>query len=438
MADVAAFSILALTVSLSLARPRIGGWHVDHASAAVVGALLVLATGLVPPGLALATIGHLAFPIVTIVSLMTMTLVAERAGLLRQLAHDIGANARGSGKRLFSLIFAAGTLAGTVFTNDAAVLIFTPLVFQLVEEAADDSWGPRQRVPYYFAVLYIGNLVGALVTSNPINIVVASFFDIGFAEYAAWMSLPAAISMLVSYVGLRICFRDSLPASCRRPTGERPRVPDAALARICLVVLALTLIGFFSEGWTGMPTWLVALAGATVSLIAYERRGGRPMVVLRGVGWDVIVFVVGIFLVVLGVRNAGFAHHLGHFISTIAGDGMDALVYTTGFIAGACSSIMNNHPTAGLMIWVIQDFDLGELETKMLVFSALVGGDLGPKMLPIGSLAALMWFRMLRQRGVEISYALYVRLGIPITLAAIASSLVALNAERIFVDWLGR
>lgn len=429
MTQLLAFSILALTIGLALGRPKIGRWRLQHAGAATVGAALTLMLGIVSPGLALQTLKLLFFPVVTIASLMTITLVAEQVGLLQILARYVAKAARGDARKLFTYLFVSGTMTGTVFTNDAAILIFTPMVFALIEEVQMDSWTLENKIPFYFSVLYVGNLVGALVISNPINIVVSSFFGIRFADYASWMIIPAVVSMVVSYLGLRLFFRNVIPRTYRVPDEARHDPLDRGMVIPCAIVLALTLLGFFSEDFTGLPTWLVALASASTLLVMHGLRGHSTVRVIRGVGWDVIVFVVGIFLVVVGLRNAGFAHLIAGLINQLGGQNPSSFAFATGFIAAIFSSLFNNHPTAGLMIFVLKDLSLPVLQTKMLVFAALIGGDLGPKMLPIGSLAALMWFRILRERGVDIPYSLYIKIGVPVTLAAVFLSLVALNLE---------
>ena len=426
--SVAAFSILTLTVGLSLSRPKIGRVHIHHSTAAIIGAVLTLAFGLVPPIPALKALGMLTIPVVTIVSLMVTTLIAERAGLFELVASWIAQASHGDGRKLFTRLFFTGTLVGTVFTNDAAILIFTPLVVKLVAQARNATWTRQSEVAYFFAILYVANLVGALTISNPINIVVSSLFGIRFLEYAKWMFLPALVSMVVSYFGLRFVFRRVIPATF----DELPPfvAKNPAHLRACSMVLALTLIGFFTQPLTGVPTWSVALVGA-LTLLAYTCEGQRAAFaeIIRGVGWDVIVFVLGIFVVALGLRGAGLTHQMGDLIRRLAAGSDTLLPVVTSLVAGISSSFINNHPTAGIMTWVIQDFSRSPAETQLLALSALIGGDLGPKMLPIGSLAALIWFRLLRERGVHVPYSLYVKIGVPVTLAAIVLSTLVLQFE---------
>ena len=430
MTNATAFSILALTVTLSLSRPRIGGFRLHHSAAAVLGALLTLAVGLVPVTLALKTVAMLSLPILTIVSLMIITLIAEKAGVFNVVSEFLATSARGDARRLFTYLFFVGTATGMVFTNDAAVLIFTPLVFNLIEDISLPNWGLRSKIPFYFAVLYVGNLVGGLVISNPINIIVAGIFDIHFLEYFRWMVLPAVSSIAVSYFGLRWFFRKDLPDRYEVPAKGTLFQGRKGEAILCSIVLALTLAGFFSEEWTGVPVWAVAVTGALVLMIVHVVSDSTGIVpILRGVGWDVIVFVVGIFIVALGLRSAGLTHQIGALLTAVSGYSVTGLNYATALVAAICSSLMNNHPTAGMMAWVVQDFAASSAQTKMLVYSALIGGDLGPKMLPIGSLAALMWFRILRNKGVDVPYSLYVKIGVPVTLVAVVVAVLVLNLQ---------
>lgn len=429
MTQVAALSIVAVTVGLSLGRPRIGGLRIHHGSAAVLGAGLTLLL-VAPPEILLDAVRLLAAPVATIVSLMVMTQIAEREGLFDLLGTALARRARGSGRRLFVYLFFSGVAVGTVFTNDAAVLIFTPIVFGLVEQIGGTEWRPDNKLPFYFAVLYVANLVGALVIANPINLVVASLLDIGFVEFAVWMALPAAVSVAVSFAGLWLYFRSRIPPSFAVALPERAGGPLSGAQKLCALAVSLTLVGFFAEPVTGVPTWVVALAGAAALALLHKAAGRRELSpVLRGVGWDVIVFMCGMFIIGLGLRHVGVTHLLGGLGESLSGGEPASLRAWVGMLAGACSAVINNHPTADLMAFTIQDLALPLSEKKLLGFAALIGGDLGPKMLPIGSLAALIWFRLLRNRGVEVPYSLYIRIGVPVTLAAIVASLLVLELQ---------
>lgn len=430
MIQVAALSVVVVTVGLSLRRPRFFSWRIDHAGAAALGAAATILLGLGPPD-ALATAARiLAAPMVTLVCLMLMTQVAEQAGLFERLGDVLARGARGDGRRLFVFIFLAGTLVGNVFTNDAAVLIFTPIVFALVERLGGDRWKSENKLPFYFSVLYVANLVGALVIANPINLVVAGVLGISFGEFAWWMALPAVASSVVSFAGLWFYFRKTIPRDfelASPPEGaSRPR----ALQVWCGLVVLLTLGGFFTEKLTGAPPVAVAALGAGLLLLVHKVAGGRQVAPLvRGVSWDVLIFMAGMLVIGLGLRQAGITHLLGAAIAELGGQVPAAMRLLSGIFAAFASALINNHPTADLMAFTIQDFSLPAMEKKWLGFAALIGGDLGPKMLPIGSLAALIWFRQLRDRGVEVPYSLYIRIGIPITLAALLAALATLELQ---------
>ncbi|MDQ6894814.1 MAG: SLC13 family permease [Acidobacteriota bacterium] len=428
---VFAFSVLALTVGLSIGRPHIGRYRIQHAQAGLIGAALTILLGIAPPEILGVAARLLLVPIVTIVSLMVITLVADRAGLFAALADFLARSAAGRGRVLFSSLFLTGTVLGTVFTNDAAVLILTPLVFHLVERISGGKWSIENKLPFYFAVLYVANLVGGLVIANPINIVVASLFGIGFGEYARWMFVPAVVSIAVTFAGLWIFFGAAIPKTYE----QLPALPlpgSTRLRWICAAILMLTLGGFFAGPAIGVPTWAISVTAAAVLCAVHaaaSREGLKPIV--KGVGWDVLVFLCGMFIVGLGLRQAGLTREIGDLIQRLSGGDYARMRLSTGLVAGTASAIINNHPTADMMAWVIQGLALPGSEKRLFAFAALIGGDLGPKMLPIGSLAALMWFRILRDKGVAIPYSLYIRVGVPVTLAAILLSLLALNLEAL-------
>ena len=437
MKQIAAVSILVMTLTLALWRPVMFRQQIHHVHAAILGAVLMMLLNIVPVPLALKQVSELRFPFITIVSLMVITTITDRTGLFSALAYSMSRAAASDPKRLFTYLYFTGAAIGTIFTNDAAVLIFTPLVITLVAVVQQDDWTHENKLPFYFAVLYVANVVAVLVISNPIDIIVCDVFEVSFLEYAKWNALPGVVSIVVSYLGLRIAFRKSFPKAFRPMPAPATSARQRQQRAICAVVLAPTLACLFLQQFLGISIWMITLIAASVLLIIHwVAFRGDPVDVMKSVGWDVLVFVAGMFVIATGIRNLGITELIAEWITSVGQASFTAIMNTTGFTACIVSAIMNNHPTALTMALVIRDMDLPELETRLTAFAALMGGDLGPKMLPTGSLAAMLWFRILRGRGIEVSYLTYVKLGIPITLAALACALVTLNLQYLLAKMI--
>lgn len=431
-AELAGIPILLLTCSLALAQPRIGRVQVRQSTAALLGALLMVLVGALARDEVVLALRFLAAPVATIAALMTITNIAERAGLFRVLAWQLAEAARGDARRLFFLIFVLAAATGTFFTNDAAVLIFTPLVWRMVEEIGSE-WTPAQKLPYYFAVLYVANVAAALIISNPINLVVADLFDIGFVEYARWMVLPAIVSLAATYAGLRWYFARALPASFVIP--ERDRLPLTHDIKVAAGLLAAVLGAFLVGALFALPVWALATGAAIIMLAWAWGRRLSPAAALRDVGWGELAFIAGMFLIALGLKNTGVTRAIAGLLAGAAQQGALAAQLASAGLAALGSSLINNHPTANLMALSIQQMaPQGSAQAgRLLALAALIGGDLGPKMLPIGSLAALLWFRILRREGVEVPYRVYIRIGVPVTLAATVLAVLTLYAESLLL-----
>lgn len=413
--EAAAFSSLALTVGLAIARPRIRRFQITPAIAAAIGVVLMLAVGAVTPADVGEAASDLWRPFATVAAIMVLTAAARRLGVLDRLAPLTVARAHGSAERHFALVFFMSAVTAAVLNNDAAILLLTPLVVLHVRDVYED---PRMQVPFAFAV-YMAAGVAPFVVSNPMNFIVAQLVGIGFNEYAARM-LPIAIAgWIVSFVMLRLVVGHQLragQASMRTVAAsdarwKRPQVE--ALGVLAVVLIAYPIASFFDK-----PIWGVAVAGAVLALwVCRRHRAGTPIEILRtNVSWDTLGFLLGVLVLAFGLRNVGFVDQLSSFYE-------NASIWTVGFVSAIGSAVVNNHPMALINLLAIGGTPS---PTKRDYLAALIGGDLGPRLAPIGSLAGLLWYASLRALRVHVPVTQFMLIGLIVTVPSIAVSLLIL------------
>ena len=418
-----AFLIFAATLTLVIWQPRgLGiGWS------AAGGAVVALLAGVIQVG-DIPTVWHIVWNATgAFIAVIIISLLLDKAGFFEWAALHMARWGGGHGRRLFLLLVLLGAAVAALFANDGAALILTPIVVAML---AALRFPPKATLAFVMAAGFIADTASLpLVVSNLVNIVSSDYFDIGFARYAAVMAPVNLVSVAATLAALAWFFRKEIPAHY---DVTQLRLPDDAIHdRATFVtgwwVLALLLVGFFWLGEDGIPISAVAAAGA-VLLLAVAARGHRisTRAVLRSAPWQVVVFSLGMYLVVYGLRNAGLTGYLTAFLDRCAEHGVWGAALGTGFITAILSSVMNNMPTVLVGALAIDASTAQGVVREAMIYANVIGADLGPKITPIGSLATLLWLHVLASKDIRISWGYYFRVGIVLTLPILLVTLCAL------------
>ena len=418
-----ALLIFIATLVLVIWQPRgLGvGWS------ASLGAALALLAGVVSVGdipVVWDIVWNATF---TFIALIIISLLLDEAGLFAWAALHVARWGRGSGRRLFTFLVLLGAATAALFANDGAALILTPIVIAMLLAL---RFSPAATLAFVMAAGFIADTASLpLVVSNLVIIVSADYFDIGFAEYAAVM-LPVNLVSVATSLGVLLWFfgRD-IPARYAVAELGQPQaaIVDRATFTAGWAVLGLLLLGFFGLGPLGVPISAVAGSGALV-LLAVAARGKRIATgrVLAGAPWQIVVFSLGMYLVVYGLRNAGLTDALAQVLDGLAGHGVWAAAVGTGLLSAGLSSVMNNMPTVLVGALAIEASQAEGVVREAMIYANVIGSDLGPKFTPIGSLATLLWLHVLARKGIGISWGYYFRIGILLTLPVLLATLAAL------------
>ncbi|MER2511879.1 MAG: arsenic transporter [Nitrosomonas ureae] len=358
------------------------------------------------------------------IAIIIISLLLDEAGFFEWAALHVARWGGGKGNLLFAFIVLLGAAVSALFANDGAALILTPIVMAMLLAL---GFSPAATLAFVMAAGFIADTASLpFVVSNLVNIVSADFFKIGFAEYAAVM-IPVNIASVMGSLGvLFLYFRRNIPVSYDVSQLKPPQeaIRDLATFRAGWVVLVLLLIGFFGLEPFGVPISLVAAIGAFI-LLMVAARGHiiSTRKVLREAPWQIVIFSLGMYLVVYGLRNEGLTEYISSLLDFFAGYGVWGATLGTGFLAAFLSSIMNNMPTVLIGALSIDATTSTGAIKEAMIYANVIGCDLGPKITPIGSLATLLWLHVLARKNTVITWGYYFKVGIVLTVPVLLITL---------------
>lgn len=383
-------SIFVLTLTLVIWQPR--GLSIGWSTS--IGAALALMFGVI----------HVAdIPLVwnivwnataTFIAVIIISLLLDESGFFEWAALHVSRWGNGRGRLLFTWIVLLGAAVAALFANDGAALILTPIVIAMLYAL---GFSRGTTLAFVMAAGFIADTASLpLIVSNLVNIVSADFFQLGFTDYASIM-IPVDLAAIAATLAmLHLFFRKDIPVTY-----------DVALLKT--------------------PASAIAATGAAVLFaVAKKGHGINTGKVLRGAPWQIVIFSLGMYLVVYGLRNAGLTEYLSGLLNLLADKGLWAATFGTGFLTAFLSSIMNNMPTVLIGALSIDASSASGVIKEAMIYANVIGCDLGSKITPIGSLATLLWLHVLSQKNMTITWGYYFRTGIVMTLPVLFVTLAAL------------
>lgn len=381
---------------------------------AVPAAGLVVLTGAISPEHAWEEAERLGPVVGFLAAVLVLAHFCDVEGLFRACGAWMARWARNRPGRLLTSVFVLASAITAVLSLDATIVLLTPVVF-----ATAARTGVRPK-PHTYACAHLSNTASLLLpVSNLTNLLAFSASGLSFTRFAALMALPWLVAIGAEYLVFRRFFAADLAGTTPDPSPVDTGTADTpALPLFALVTVACTLAGFVVASALGIdPAW-AALAGALVLAgRALIRRQATPVTVLRATAPGFLAFVLALGIVVRAVVDNGLADALGRVLPE--GTGVAALLGIAA-LAAVLANLINNLPAVLVLLPLTATAGPGA------VLAVLLGVNIGPNLTYAGSLATLLWRRIVHQHEHYVGIKEFTRLGLISVPAALIPAVVAL------------
>ncbi|MCX5280567.1 arsenic transporter [Streptomyces sp. NBC_00198] len=402
-----ALSVVLLVVVLVCAVVRPFNW--PEAVVAVPAAGLVLLTGAISWDHARDEAGHLGPVIGFLAAVLVLAKYCDDEGLFRACGAWMARWAAGQPGRLLTAVFVLASAITAVLSLDATIVLLTPVVF-----ATAARMGARPK-PHVYACTHLSNTASLLLpVSNLTNLLAFTTSGLSFTRFAALMVLPWLVAIGAEYLVFRRFFaRDIAAGASSRAVGEPPELPLFAL-----VTVGCTLAGFVVASAVGIdPAWSATAGALVLATRALVRRRTTPLAVVRAAGPSFLAFVLALGIVVRAVVDNGLADALGDLLP--GGSSLASLLGIAA-IAAVLANLINNLPAVLVLLPLAAGSGSGA------VLAVLLGVNIGPNLTYAGSLATLLWRRIVHQHEHGVDLKEFTRLGLIAVPAALVPAVLAL------------
>lgn len=423
-----AFLVFLSTMLVIFVRPR----EVNEAWPATIGAGILLFAGIVTLGDVFDIIDKVGGASITIISTVVMAVILESFGFFNWVATRIVGLSKGSGYRLYWYIQLLCFGMTLLFNNDGSILITTPILILLLKNM---RLKPPQQIPYLISGALIATASSAPIgVSNLVNLIALKIVDMSLWMHTLMMFVPATLGLLFMSCLMFVIVKKRLPKTLPNSLinveesfftqNFHPLKASISLetkhkrSKFMLKVLFFVLVVramLFLASYVNIPIEIVA---AISSLILLLWRGyylkSSPIDILKKTPWHILLFAFSMYVIIYGLHNVGLTALLVEWCEPIVQQGLFQASFIMGGLVSILSNLFNNHPALMIGTITLTEMDLDPITLKTIYLANIIGSDMGSLLLPIGTLASLIWMDILRKNKIKISWKDYLSISIKV------------------------
>lgn len=387
---LAAIAIFAASYA-ALAIGKVPGLSIDRAGVALVGACLMVASGVVPLEEA-----YQAVDLQTITLLLGMMIVVANlriSGFFALVNAWVARRVHRPLLLLAAIVAVSGTFSAFL-VNDAICLVMAPLVLELT------LGQKRNPVPYLLAVAMASNVGStATITGNPQNMMIGSFSHIPYPQFAAALAPVALVGLLLTVALLAVLHRSELRGDVQHARPPRLRINQVLMIR-ALTATTLVVALFF----TGQPPAKAAIIVGALLLLTRRVKSAR---VYAEIDWSLLLMFAGLFIIVAGAERELLTPQVVEAVGQLH----LATVPVLSLVTAILSNLVSNVPAVLLLKPFVAALPDQERAWLVIAMASTLAGNFTV----LGSIANLIVVEKAARRGVVIGFWDYFRVGGPLT-----------------------
>ncbi|MGG1397029.1 arsenic transporter [Bacillus salipaludis] len=427
-----------LTMVLIFLRPK----NMNEAIPATIGAIIVFLSGSVSPGDLLDISSKVTGAAITIIATIVMAIVLESFGFFKWTAALMLKVSKGSGIRLFWYTLLLCFLMTLFFNNDGSILITTPILILILKNLGLKN---HQKIPYLLSGALIATASSAPIgVSNIVNLIALKIIGMDLYLQTEMMFVPGVIGLVFLAYLLYLIFKKDIPKEIRFHSYSIPLQKNRRyhplqksndslfqqqkkLMIYMLLFVFLVRISLFVASFMGISVSLVAVLGSFVLLIwRWIYLKVNPKDVAGKIPWHILIFAFSMYVIIFGLHNIGLTNYLLIHLKPIVNDSLFHASITMGIITAVLANIFNNHPALMVATLTLTEMGLDPLLLKTVYLSNIIGSDIGSLILPIGTLATLIWMHILKKNHIPISWKDYMKVTIIVIPLTMIFTLISL------------